>query len=83
MECSDKTRCLVLHSYEDHARIRGATIPAFRASAIKDHEDKIRWYVHLLVEQLGEVAKNKACDGQFDSVGQDEVTVDIFEFHHL
>lgn len=33
--------------HEDHARIRGAIIPAFRASAIKDYEDKISWYVHL------------------------------------
>lgn len=59
--------------HEDHARMRGAVIPAFRGSAVNGYEEKMRWYVHLLVDQLDVVAKNKASDGKF----QDEVTVDI------
>ena len=63
--------------HKDHVRIRGAISLAFRASAIKGYEENIRRYVHLLLEQLGLLAKSKKCDGRSDRVGQDEVTVDI------
>lgn len=68
---------LIGASHEDHARMRGALSPAFRASAMKEYEGNMRKIVHLLVEQLGLVEKNKACNGESDMVGQDEVTVDI------
>ena len=63
--------------YKDHARIRGAVSLAFRASAMGGNEENMRRYVHLLLEQLGLMAKNKACDGRPDRVDQDEFTVDI------
>lgn len=66
--------------HDDHARIRGAVIPAFRASAIQGYEEKLRAYVDLLMEQLGVLTKNKACGGRFDRVGQDEVVVDIIRW---
>lgn len=62
---------------KDHGRIRGAVSLAFRASALRGYEEKIRQYVDLLVEQLGGLTKDKACDGTSDRVHQDEVTVDI------
>lgn len=64
-------------SRKDHGRIRGAVSLAFRASALRGYEEKIRQYVDLLVEQLGGLTKDKACDGTSDRVHQDEVTVDI------
>ena len=63
--------------HKDYVRIRGAVSLAFRASAMKVYEDNMRRYVHLLLEQLGLVAKNKASDGRPERVGQDEATVDI------
>ena len=63
--------------YKDYGRMRGAPSLAFRASAMRGYEESMRQYMHLLVEQLGVLAKNKACDGRSDTVGQDEVMVDI------
>lgn len=63
--------------HEDHARMRGVLSPRFRASAMKTHEERVRKYVHILVEQLGMVAKQNISNGRSDSVGQDEFTVDI------
>ncbi|MCJ1348473.1 hypothetical protein MMC31_006705 [Peltigera leucophlebia] len=62
--------------HKDHARIRGAVSLAFRASAMTVYEENMRRYVHLLLEQLSLVVKNKARDGRPDRVSQDEV-VDI------
>lgn len=68
----------VMANHEDHLRIRGAMSLAFRASAIRGYEENMRWYVHLLLEQLELLAKkSKACDGVSDGAGQDEVTVEI------
>ena len=64
--------------HRDHARIRGAVSLAIRANAAGGSEEKIRRYVHVLLEQLGLMANNKACDGRTDQISQDEVTVDIF-----
>ena len=64
-------------SRKDHGRMRGAISLAFRASAMRGYEENMRQYVHLLVEQLGVLAKDEACDGRSDRVDQDEVTVDI------
>ena len=64
-------------SNEDHARMRGVLNPAFRVNAMSDCEGNMRQYVHLLLERLRVVDKNKACNGRSDMEGQDEVTVDI------
>lgn len=43
--------------------------PAFRSSAVKSFEENMRRYVHLLVERLGLLDKNKACEEKSDAVG--------------
>lgn len=64
--------------HDDHARMRKALSPAFRSSALKSFEENMRRYVHLLVERLGLLDKNKACEEKSDAVGgHHEAIVDI------
>ena len=49
---------LIGAGHKDRARMRGAISPAFRASAMRGHEEKLRKYARLLVEHLGVLAKN-------------------------
>ena len=63
--------------HKNRARVRGAVSLALRASATGGYEENIRRYVHLLLEQLGLMAKNKAYDGGPNRMDPNEVTVDI------
>lgn len=66
--------------HDDHARICRVVIFAFWTSAIKGYKKKLRMYVDLLIEQLGVLTKNKACNRRFDMVGQDKIMVNIIHW---
>ena len=68
---------LIASRDEDHARMRGVLSPAFRVKAMRDCEGNMMEYVHLMMERLGLVEKNKARKGESEVACQDEVTVDI------
>lgn len=64
-------------THRDNARIRGAISIALRASGRRGYEENIGRHAHLLLEQLGLMAKDNACDGRPDSMAREEITVDI------
>lgn len=64
-------------SHDAHARMRRVLSPAFRSSAVRSYEENMRRYVHLFVERLGWLDKNKACGEKSDTVGRHEAIVDI------
>lgn len=63
--------------HDAHAPARRVLSPAFRSGAVRSYEENMRRYVHLFLERLGLLDKNKAWEENSDAVGQDEVSVDI------
>lgn len=61
----------------NYARIRGAVGLALRTSLKSGFEENLGRHVHLLLEQLSLMVRNKTPDGEPDKIGGGEVTVDI------